>query len=909
MVFAMYPAFSRAKNNIPARDTIIQLDTVKDAKLLRRKTVSKPQTGIKPDTLPANRRDTLPGKNKNPAATDTVRKKNANGLDSKVEYTAADSIRANMSNSMIYLYGKARVTYDDFELDADYIQLDQKNNKVYARGRIDPKTKRYVGKPIFKQGTDKPYFADSLTFNYKTKKGKVFNSQAEQEGNYISGGQAKKLNETEVAYRNVIFSTCNLPFPHTHYGIVITKGIAEKNRIISGPAYFMLEGVPIPVGLPFGFFPKPNKRASGIIFPTVGEDQQLGFFLRNFGYYLGISDYLDVETMASVFSGGSFELQSTGRYIKRYKYQGTVNLAFGSHRYGLEGTPATKDFNIRWSHSQDANARPGTTFSASVNAGTSTFYQNSPNVTGYNYNALTQNNLSSSISYGKTWTGTPFNLTASLSHRQDLTRKQIDLELPTVNFNMATINPLQSKNSTTPKWYEKLSVGYSLQAVNRLSQIPDSTLFTANALKKLQTGFNHQIPVSLSLNVLKYFQLSGNFNYNERWTLQTIRKRYVTSQLGIDSLAIDTVQGFTRAGDYSVGASLATKIYGNYNFSGKGRLKAIRHLMTPTAGFSFRPDFGDPKYGYQQTATSMRGSPYSSSFTQYSIFEQAPYGGPGFGRSAAVNFGVDNTIEAKFKPKPGDTSQTDKKVPLLQGLSFASSYNFVADSFKLAPISFNGRTAIFNQKFDINFNGIFSPYKLVTTNRNIGGQNFIETREIDQYTWQEGKLPRLTNFAFSFNFNLNSQALQQRNEKVNGNQATGARSMMNQTSDRLSAISRDPNAFVDFNIPWNVVFSFQFNYSKPLGVATTTSTATISGDFNVTPKWKVTYNSGYDFQRKEISLTQFSIYRDLHCWDMAFSWVPFGLYRSYSVDIKVRSSILQDLKLSKRRNYYENSGF
>ncbi|MBE7178985.1 MAG: LPS-assembly protein LptD, partial [Mucilaginibacter polytrichastri] len=216
---------------------------------------------------------------------------------------------------------------------------------------------------------------------------------------------------------------------------------------------------------------------------------------------------------------------------------------------------------------------------------------------------------------------------------------------------------------------------------------------------------------------------------------------------------------------------------------------------------------------------------------------------------------------------------------------------------------------LFNQKFDINFNGIFSPYKLIETVRDIGGQQTIERREIDQYVWQEGKLPRLTNFAFSFNFNLNSQALQQRNEKATGNQATGARSMMSQTQDRLNSISRDPNAFVDFNIPWNVVFSFQFNYSNPVGQATTTSNLTLSGDFNVTPKWKVTYNSGYDFRAKQISFTQFSIYRDLHCWDMAFSWVPFGVYRSYSVDIRVRASVLQDLKLSKRRNYYENSGF
>jgi lipopolysaccharide assembly outer membrane protein LptD (OstA) len=393
---AMAIDLTHARLNIFASDTIIPLPAKSDRKSL----INKPAKG---DTI-------INGQ----TGKDTTRK-NLSGLESDVKYNAEDSIHADAVNNIIYLYGKARVTYTTFELDADYIKLDRKNNTVYASGVIDPKSKRLVGRPIFKQKEDSPVVADSIRFNYVTQKVLVFNAFSEQEGNFLSGGKAKVLNDGEIAYHKMMYSTCNLPYPHNHFGIVITKGIAEKNQIISGPAYLTIEGVPLPLAIPFGFFPKPNKRASGIMLPSFSEDQRLGFALRNFGYYLGLSDYIDLTTMGSVFSKGSYELNTSARYLKKYKYQGDLSLSYGSHKYGLETDPPVKDFNIRWSHSQDANARPGTTFSASVNAGTSSFYANSPSQTNYNLQQLTQNNLSSSIAYGKTWAGTPFNLNAGVT--------------------------------------------------------------------------------------------------------------------------------------------------------------------------------------------------------------------------------------------------------------------------------------------------------------------------------------------------------------------------------------------------------------------------------------------------------------------------------------------------------------
>ncbi|MGV8879884.1 MAG: putative LPS assembly protein LptD [Sphingobacteriaceae bacterium] len=895
---------SYEKTNTLVTDTIIQLDTLENGKPdLKKPLKSENITPIaKRDTIiPNGARDTIIGKGK----IDTIQK-TLSGLQSEVKYTAEDSIHADPVNNIIYLYGSARVIYDDFELDADYIRLDKNNNTIYASGIIDPKSKRFSGRPIYKQKDDKPLVADSMRFNYITKKGKIFQAFSEQEGNFISGGQAKILNNEEIAYHNVIFSTCNLPYPHTHFGIVITRGIAEKNQIVSGPAYLEIEGVPLPLAVPFGFFPKPNQRSSGIMLPSFSEDQRLGFALRNFGYYLGLSDYMDLTTTGSVFSKGSYELATNARYLKKYKFQGDLTLGYSSKKYGLETDPPAKDFNVRWSHSQDANARPGTTFSASVNAGTSSYFQNSPGQSQYNIQQLTNNNLSSSIAYGKTWEGTPFNLTVNLSHRQDISKKTMDLELPSMSFNMSTISPFDSKNRVgQQKWYQRLTVGYSLQASNKIDHIAESELFQKQTFtKKMQNGFNHQIPVGLSLNVLKYFQFSSSLNYNERWYFQTINKRFARGSVpGSDSLVVDTISGFKRASEYSVGTGLSTKFYGTYIF--KGNLKAIRHVMTPSISFNYRPNFADPSFGYYRNAISNASVPYPYTNQRYSIFEQSIYGGPGGGRSAGIAFSVDNTIEAKLRARRSDTSQTDRKIPLLQGLSFSTFYNIVADSFKLSPINFSGRTSVFNQKLGVNFGGVLNPYISRVRDSVSNGRIVRYVRQIDRFTWQDGMLPKLTSFNFSLDFSFNSTAAKKRNEKLDQQNNMG--NMNQDQSERLAMISRDPNAFVDFNIPWNIVLNYNFNYNNNGANTNISNTVNLNGDFNITPQWKFQYTTGYDFKQQKISTTSVSIYRDLHCWDLGVQWIPFGYYKFYSVDLRVKATILQDLKLSKRRDYYNTN--
>ena len=872
-------------------DTIIKLDSIKDKRLFRRSQRLAPAK-----KLPAS--DTT----KKVSLTDTTKKK-PGGLQSEIKSVADDSTYTDAEKKITYLYGNARVTYEDFSLDADFIRIDEKNHLIFASGLINPKTGRYTNRPIAQTKEDKPVTLDSVYYNFQTKKIYSYNASTEQDGNFITGGESKKLNETEVALHNVLLSTCSLPMPHTHFGIVVTKGIAEENRIITGPAYLEIAGVPLPVAVPFGFFPKPNSRASGFILPSFGEDNRLGFFLRNFGYYKAFSDYLDLTTVASFYSKGSYEIRTDARYLKRYNYQGSLALGYGSHNYGVSGDPFVKDFSIQWSHSQDANAHPGSTFSASVNAATSSYYQNNPATTNYNLQQLTQSNLQSSISYSRTWAGTPFNLTTSLSHSQDLANKTVNLSLPTFTFTMASLSPFDSKNRIgEQKWYQKLTTAYTLEGVNQVTNVPESQLFTKETLtRRMRNGFQHRIPLGLSLNVLKYFQFNTSANYTERWYFQSIRKRYARGSIrGNEQLLTDTVPGFARAGDYSVSGGFSTKVYNTLAFK-RGNLKAIRHVMTPNVSFNYTPDFADPSYGYYRRAVSDAIVPYPASSDFYSIFENSVYGGPGRGKFAGVNISVDNTIEAKMKARSSDTSGTDRKVSLLQGLSFNTAYNFVADSFKLSNISLNAHTALFNQKVSISLNGSLDPY--VTELRDSVSNGLITRypRRRDRYTFQNGALPTLTFLSLSMSYSLNSQSNKKRQP------APGT--LQNMTPDqaqRLAMIDSDPSRYVDFNVPYNVSLNFNFNYTNNYTSKTTSSTVSASGDVNVTPKWKVQYTTNYDFKAAKLGITQFSIYRDLHCWDLSFRWTPFGVYKSFSVDLRVKASILQDLKLTKRKDYYNN---
>lgn len=838
------------------------------------------------DTTDALRPDSLAADTLN--RQDTVQINTQDGLKAVVSIVAADSQITDLRTNIIYLYGDAKVKYEGFELAADYIRVNQAENEVFASGRNDHNNK-YVGRPIVIFPNETPKAVDSLRYNFDTGNGITFGIFTEVEGGFIQASRVRKNQYNEMSLYHGMYSTCNLPEPHTHFGIQISKGVVTENQIISGPAYLVMEGIPLRfITIPFGFFPKPNKRASGFLFPTFGEEFNRGFFMRDIGWYLALNDYWDSEIRGTLYSKGSYEAAILTRYRVNYKYNGGFNLNYANTKSGVEGTAqyqTRNDFRVTWNHTQLQEANPGTTFSANVMFGTSSYAHNTAANASYNYQELTRNSMNSSISYGKTFADGKVNFTASMRHSQDMTAQTVSLDLPTFALSVSSFNPFDSKDRVgEQKWYQRINVSYSLRGDNVLNA-QESGLFSKETLSQFQSGFQHSIPISLSLNVLKFFQFNTSVNYNESWHMQTYRRRLDNTPNGYVELR-DTVNGFERSYDYSVSSGLSTKIYGMYPKIGK--IQAMRHVITPSVNLNYRPDFSNPMYGFYRRFTDAQGRE-----TLYSIFQGSRYGSPGSGRSMGIGFSVDNNIEAKILSSKDTTNGGVKKIPILQGLTFSGNYNFVADSFNLSNINFSGRTALFNQKINLNFNGTFDPYHF---DQGMG-------RRVNRFAITEGQLARLTNFGLSFDYSFNPKANDSRQRGLDSLDNQKA-NMTPEQQQALARISSDPNAFVDFNIPWNLAGSFSFQYSNPGTRSTVTATLNLHGDFSLTPKWKVQFNSGYDFRQKEISLTRFSIYRDLHCWDMSFGWVPFGRFQSYNVTIRAKASILQDLKLTKRNDSF-----
>ena len=825
---------------------------------------------------------------------DTVVMKGESGLETVVTIVANDSSWNEVNKNIIHLYSGAKVKYQDFELSADYIRLDRNTNMLYASGVTDH-TGKYVGRPVVLFPNETPKAVDSLLYNYKTQEGKTFGIMTEEDGGYIQARVLRKNLYDEMSIQNAMYSTCDLPFPHTHFGIAIPKGLITSKQVIASWPHLVVQGIPFKfITVPFGFFPKTNKKQSGFLFPSFGDDVTRGFGLRDFGWYLTFNDYWDSELRGSFYSKGAWESSIRTNYLVNYKYSGGFNIRFASTPTGVEGSDnykRAKDFNVTWTHTQRQEANPGTSFSASVNFGTSSYFQNSGAGSTYNYQELTRNNMSSSISYGKVFADGKVNFTSSATHRQDMSTGKVDIELPTFSLNVSTFNPFDSKDRVgEQKWYQRITVGYSLQGRNSLST-GDSTIFSKQTLQQFTNGFQHNIPVSLSLNAFKYFQFNTSVNYTERWYLQSIR-RYRANEINGYINARDTVPGFRRAYDYGVSSGLSTKIYGMYPKIGK--IEAIRHVVTPSINFNYRPDFADSRYGYYRDWIDETGR-----LSNYSIFEGAIFGGPSSGKSMGIGFSVDNNIEAKVRNKGDSTDNSAfKKIPILQGLTFSGNYNFAADSLKLSIISFSGRTSLFDKKINLNFNGTLDPYQLDN-----------QGQPINKFAIENGKLARLTQFGVSFDYSFNPDASRSRSNNIDSmkNQMPN---MTQEQAQALSRISRDPNAFVDFNIPWNLAGSFSLQYFNRWDSQVRrersdyTATVNVHGDINVTPKWKIQFNSGYDIKKREIAMTNFSIYRDLHCWDMSVGWVPFGRYQSYNITIRAKASVLQDLKLTKRNSHY-----
>lgn len=794
-------------------------------------------------------------------------------LDAPIKYNAVDSFRFDIKNKKIYLFGDAEVDYKDIVLTADYIEFDWGNNVVTAIGTTDSSGK-IIGKPHFKQGDD-DYESNKIMYNFKTKKGKILDLITQEGDGYIQVQQAKKDSNDAMYAKNAIYSTCDLAHPHFYIKASKIQVIKDK-VIVSGPASLVIEDIPTPLFVPFAIFPIKKGRTSGIIFPEYGEDRSLGFFLKNGGYYFAVNDNFDLALRGDIYSRGSWRVNVATNYVKKYKYSGGLSFSYARtinvDPYSDYQKVKQNDFKINWTYNQEPKAHPHSRFNINVNAGTSGYDK----LYSYSFNNRLNNTYNSSISYHKDFKGTPFHLDLQLGHSQNTSSHTINFNLPTGSLNMDRLTPFKRKNQIgAVRWYEKIGLSYRAEFQNTLATT-DSKLDDSNILSEFKNGFHHSVPLSTSFQILKYLNVSPSVNYNGYFYFKTIRKSWNSIENKMDTT---TVNGFRSANLFDGNIGLSTKVYAMYSFK-KGKLKAIRHVMTPNITGNFHPDYGSASYGYYHTV--QRDSLYH--VQQYSIFDDGVYHIPAAGKSGTMFFSLDNNIEAKVFSKK-DTINHTKKIPLLDGLSVGSGYNFAVDSFQWQNFRFSARENILN-RFNLTGSADYDPYKISAFGDRVDTLYVVEGK---------GKIARLTNANFSANTSFGSK--QKKYASAQG------------TKEELDMINKNPDAFVDFNIPWKLNVGYNFNYRPKNPVtgdtAIFTQTLHFSGELNITSKWKISFQTNYDFKLKQFAYTTLEIYRDLHCWEMSFRWVPFGEHQSYSFDLRVKSSVLQSLKVSKRKSWNE----
>lgn len=816
-------------------------------------------------------------------------------LSAAVKYHADDSVVLNIPEKTFHLYGKVNIDYDQINLKAAEVDYFQATNLLKARYSLDTAGNR-KGAPIFTQQGQEPSQSDSMLYDFKTKRGKVFSTVSKQGEGFIYSQQAKKQADNSVNSVGNTYTTCDEYPPHFDFRAKKIKIIPNK-VLISGPANLEIEGVPTPLFIPFAIFPLTHGQRTGILPPTYEVSQQKGIGLVNGGYYLGFGDNLDLTVRGEVYSYGSWGMTLNPRYYKRYHYNGSFMLSINSTRFGDPETPdftKSKDFRIMWSHSMDSKAHPGVTFSASVNAGTSTY--NYYNVT--DAQTRLNNILSSSIAFSKNWTGSPFNLTLSANHSQNTSTRQVSITLPEMAFNMNTIYPFQPKEFVgNPKWYEKIGVGYSLNLRNSVNFV-DSMFLKPGFFDDFQTGIQHQVPISLTLPSLKFMTISPGVSYTERWYT---KKRFLEFDPKRNRIDTTTQFGFYTAREVTTSLSLSSAVYGMFQFNKRNKdakIQAIRHVMRPSISLSYKPDMNKQFYYNLKVDTSS-----SVPMIPVSYFDNIGFGPFGQGKFGGISFSLDNNLEMKVKSKKDTANGGIKKVKLLDGFGISSSYNLVADSFKLSPFSIYARTTLFN-KVNISASGIIDPYVY-----NVYG------RRMDKYVWDNGKasIGSLRNGSISISTSFKSPQKKSGQKPLNEDeqmQQPGENPMQSE-QEKMRRMQENPGDYVDFSIPWSVNLSYSLNFNKtrtPDYKRDTTifvQSLNFSGDFSLTPKWKLGVSSGIDFVHKKLTYTTLNITRDLHCWRMSISVIPMGFYKSFSITISPSSGILHDLRINRTRQFYD----
>lgn len=805
-------------------------------------------------------------------------------LEAPVEYNAEDSAILNLPRKQFYLYGKAVVKYQDNQIEANIIHYDQEGQVMTAFGGKDTTTNNPLNLPTITQGDSKA-ISDTIKYNVKTGRGLTKNSYFQQGEMYVQAERLKRMDAYVAFAKRARMTTCNLDTPHFAFRTGRVKIINDRFAV-SGPAFPEFEGVPMPVAIPFGIYPMVKGRHSGLLPPQFASNQSAGLGLEGLGYYKVINDNWDVTTRANIYTYGGWSLFINPKYMKRYKYNGNFNLSIQKTKL-VNTSSAIKEeflentsFQINWSHSTDSRARPGTSFSASVNAGSTKYNQYVLNNVYQNFN----NQMSSSITYSKTWAQGKYNLTTSANHSQNNNLGLVSVTLPTVNFTANTFYPFQKKESVgSAKWYEKLGISYTGNLQNQVA-FYDSAFSLRQLLDTAQWGAQHSLPISLTLPAVGPLLFSPSVSYSEKWYGQQIMKEWDPRR---DTLLTYYNRGFFTAREMTFGISTNTRIFGTFNL---GKETKLRHEIKPSFSLNYKPDMNAHNYYDVQVDTSGRK-------TRVSKFEGSVVGGYSEGRFGGFNIGLDNLFEMKKLNKNDTTGDNPyKKIRLIDGLSFNTSYNFFADSLNWSPVSISFRSTLFEKI-------------------NITGGTTLDQYAVDSFgnranrlLWKEGRLGRITGGNLAISSSFQSKATDDRKDaaRIPADQTMTPDEQQRQ----LDYIRSNPAEFADFNIPWSIQTSLSVNFSrlrtpdyKSFYTQTNTSLS-VNGDFSLTPKWKIGGSTSYDFKSSGLQFVTMYITREMHCWQLSINLTPVGPIKSFNIVLNPKSGLLRDLKINRSRSFY-----
>ena len=894
------------------------------------------------------------------ARRDSLDMLDKSSLDRPAFSTAKDSIITEFTGGerKVYYYGGATVSYQDMTLTADYIEYDMKTNTVFARGRKDETTGEWVGQPEMKQGSS-TYKMEELKYNFDSRKSIITNMITQESEGLLQGEKIKMMPDQSVNMQKGMYTVCDLEHPHYYMKLSMAKVVTKPSqKTVFGPAFPVIADVPIPIGLPFGFVPSKPTRATGLLMPTFGEEVARGFFVKDAGMYFVLGEYFDLSLTGSYFTLGSYAIDINSRYKVNYKFNGNFSLTYSNDQTGEKGSAdfrQSKNFGLRWSHTQDAKAHPGTTFSASVNF-------SSPSNSRYNSRSVDealQNQVSSSVSYSRNWNG-KVSLSVNALHNQNSRDSSYSFTLPNITLSVTRFYPFKQKNRVgKEKFYEKISFGYSTSFQNRLNfKMRDMQDFVYNgdgsyqvdpvtgvrvkafgdslgvkALDRLNNGMGHNFQIGLpNFTLLKYLNFTPSVSYGMNWMFNSGRQ-YLEPEYDADGNPImvtdksgnlvqaqrvvnDPGRAFNTFGvtqTYSGSMSMSTRIYGMFNFGRHRKVQAIRHVITPSVSLSFSPEKGKAFNGWRtlESYYDKRGGFHDE--TYYNIYSITGHhnsvSAPGRGRTGSMNVSLGNNIEAKVRDLRDTTGTGSKKVKILDQLTLNGSYNFLADSLKMSNIGVTASTNLFG-KLNVTGNLNFDPYAINERGQKINKYNIVAT----------GVPLRLTNATLSMSFSLNGKGTMKGDDgsKSGGSSSGGGANSYQRIFYHPITGEYIPGGYVYYmnpNSPWSVNFSYSFNYTKSYQYSNNqllenkrfTQTVNASGNIKLTPRMSIQASSGFDIMAMKITTTQISATYDLHCFNIAVSWVPTGQWKSYSFRIAANASALADLlRFKKSSSYMDN---